>query len=92
MQHGLKEAALTSTVLSVLRLQPHMQRHWFLSLFLSLETALDKVRASRSVLPWLPGPQLCVVGHIKAFTEDGQKRGIFGKRKKMCTERFYVIK
>lgn len=53
----------------------------FCHCFLSLETAPDKVRASQSVLPWLPGPQLCVVGHIKAFKEDGQKWGIFERWK-----------
>lgn len=48
----------------------------FCHCFRSPGTALDKVRASRSVLPWLPGSQLCVAGHIKAFIEDGQKRGM----------------
>lgn len=33
MQHGLEEEAPSSTVLSVLHLQPDMHCHWFLSLF-----------------------------------------------------------
>lgn len=63
----------------------------FCHCFLSLETALDKVRASQPVLPWLPGPQLCVVGHIKAFTQDRQKGGL-SERGKMCTKWFDVKK
>lgn len=82
LQHGFVEKALTSTAFSALHLQPDMQRHWFLS----LATALDKVRASRSVLPWLPGSPLCVVGHIKAFTEDGQKQGMLARGQK-CAQK-----
>lgn len=47
-----------------------------------LETALDKVWASQSVLPWQLGSQLCIVGHIQAFMED-RERG----RNKMCPQK-----
>lgn len=75
--HGLKEEAVTSPVLSVLHLQPDMQRHWFLSLFFITGNSAGQstgIPACAAMVTW--ATVLCVVGHIKAFTQDGQKGGL----------------
>lgn len=87
MQCGLEEGALTSAVLSVQHLQPDMERHWFLSLFFITRTSTGQSTGMYgSVLPWLPGPQLCVMCHIMAFPGDGQKRGILERGEK-CVQK-----
>lgn len=73
VQHGFMEKLLRLQYFLFYTCSRTCNVTGFCHCFLSPGTALDKVRASRSVLPWLPGSQLCVVGHIKAFIEDGQK-------------------